>query len=211
MKPIPPPPRYQGSKAHRKKDLFPKSNYIESKCSPIQSWMPFVQYDDFDMGTIENEVSIAPSYVYDESEEDGGIETQLTYDLNTCEELPENDQGNASYSSLENLQPIPVPYHQSENIPPYGPNTLDLEMTQVERVDNFENRPLASLQSISNQKIVQRKGLGKRSSKYPSKTVTEGTCGGIVAADSSKGRSSRGFSILSKKRNKQKLVNKDKV
>lgn len=217
MRPIAPPPTCPRSRNNRKKFLSTDPVPHHQQSSPVKSWVPFGQFGDDDYfggQLVGDDIAIATSYSCEYNGEENGVETQLTSTLNNLEEASETNYSSRSIGDIENLAPVPLPSTPSENHSSYDEASIQegsiesASMTHMSR-----NRPLSSLQSLSNQKIVQRTGLRKRSNKVPNKNEKAGQSRGVSMEPRSRGRvrtpdsasvrSSRGLSLLASKKQKK--------
>mmetsp|Transcript_10832 Transcript_10832/g.20260 ORF Transcript_10832/g.20260 Transcript_10832/m.20260 type:complete len:698 (-) Transcript_10832:1128-3221(-) len=216
MRPIAPPPHFRHSRSIRKKQASAETKAVVPASDLVRSWVPFDNVDEDDNSRYNgNEVSITPSFSNEPFAEETGIEAQLKTSYNN-----DNNDGllgtsyvhSGSFSNFENIAPVPLPFSSCENNPVCEPIRLDTNADNVKMVGLNRNQPLGSLQSITNQRVVQKKGLGKRTNivgsaknkKMRGESIENQRRGSINSADKNQRRSSRSLSVRRVKTHRQK-------
>lgn len=219
MKPIAPPPDFRYARSNRKKQASSESDSLVQQNTLVKSWVPFDHFDeDVNCRYFGNEVSITPSFSNEGCEEETGIEAQLASSNSTANDAsPGMSYVSGTYSNFENIAPIPLPFSPRENSGPIcEPDNQGPSADRVKMVGINRNQPLGSLQSISNQRVVQRMGLGKRTNKVPKRSAKNKKLRGESvetqqrgrprSADKIQSRPSRSLSLVPTRKHKQKNI-----
>lgn len=225
MRPLAPPPHFRHSRNNRKKQASTESDTLVHQSNLAKSWVPFDHFENDDnCKYFGNEVSINPFFSSEGCEEETGVEAQLTSrNSNNNDALPcaNNNDGSprtnhisGSFSDFENIAPIPLPSSLYDNGPVCEPGNRNTDTDRAMMVGSNRNQPLGSLQPISNQRVVQRKGLGKRTNNVPKISAKPRNVRGVSVENQQRGRtkladkiqrrSSRSLSVLPGKKQKQK-------